>query len=294
MDILNQSGPQFLSTYCFWAVITLLVAVVAKKVCLFNKIQPLNETTIDEYDIAYLSGGDERAFLSGIAMLVRKGVVSIDSIGRALELKVVDIATISRLHPFERAIYDAARTGGTIESLKKDVRRNLNEIENRLTGWHLLPSPERSAMGLIVSSCVLFALPVAIGIPKMIIGLERGKPVFFLVLLIITSLCVSLWLVNRGAHRTRSGDLLVSQLQNDNAALMSTFSCNSNSLATADLTLAYALFGATCMGLMDPFLTARAALRPPVTTSGSGCGGSSGGCGGGSCGGGGCGGCGGG
>lgn len=296
---MNQTGPQFLANYCVLAIIALLAAMATRKLCLFNRIQPLSDADIDEYDIAYLSGGAERAFLSGVALLDRNGLCSIK--GRTLEPRTVDLAVLSRLHPFERRIYDAAKTKVSIQQVFKDLHHDLNAMENKLTRWKLLASPQHVGMTVLASSCVLLSLPVGLGIPKMLIGLERGKPVLFLVLLVGISMLVSLILLNRGMPRTRCGDLLLSQMQTDNAALRTNFESDPSTLSSQDMTLAYALFGAAFLGLADPFMAARAALRPQVNTSscgggssGGGCGSSSGGsCGGGGCGGG-CGGCGGG
>src|SRR5207244_1758807 len=105
-------------------------------------------------------------------------------------------------------------------------------------------------------------------------------------------------------HRTRRGDLVLSRLKHENAALEFAAKRSGRMLSDGDLAMALGLFGMSILAA-GPLANAYRALQPPKPAStswssscssgaacgGAGCGGG-GGCGGG-CGGGGCGGCGG-
>jgi hypothetical protein len=143
-----------------------------------------------------------------------------------------------------------------------------------------------------------------VGITKLAIGVQRDKPVGFLIAILagagLTTL-VFLW----PPFRSRRGDLLLAKLRQEKKELQASVQDHPEEMAGADLSLALGLFGVgvlthtSMLGLRDGLAPQRRAADGGGGSDGGGggCGdGGGGGCGGGGGGGcgGGCGGCGGG
>ena len=133
----------------------------------------------------------------------------------------------------------------------------------------------------------------AFGAMKILVGISRGRPVLFLVILCIASVALAIWVFGRRVERSRLGERALARFRRRGLSLQ-TASRAPGRLESDDLCLAVALFGLSAMAvgdLADLYITV---IPPPAPDSsgwgdggGSGCGG--GGCGGGGCGGGGCG-----
>src|SRR5262249_37307681 len=134
---------------------------------------------------------------------------------------------------------------------------------------------------------------LVLGLMKINVGVSRGRPVGFLVVLCVLTGIVALALLIKRPHRSRRGDRALARLKGENAALRHAPRSLSTRVSADDLALAVALFG-TAVLVGGPLADLRTALMPPPSAGGGDCGsscGGGGGCGGG-CGGGGCGGCG--
>jgi hypothetical protein len=138
-----------------------------------------------------------------------------------------------------------------------------------------------------------------VGAAKVLVGVSRGRPVVFLILILLGLAMVMIRFWQR-PYRTRSGDALLRQLENENTALRTIDLEIEPNVATQQLALAAGLFGIAAITHpgIDPLKSAIGAVpgyaggthSSASSWTGGGCGG--GGCGGGGCGGG-CGGCGG-
>jgi hypothetical protein len=138
------------------------------------------------------------------------------------------------------------------------------------------------------------AMVLGLGVVKVWAGIERGKPVGFLIAVLVVLLVVAVICFLGRPFRSRRGDRLLAKLRQDNAALKCNTTARPDGLLGSDISLALGLFG---VGILTH--ESLAGLRQSMISSGGhggGCGGGGcggGGCGGGGCGGGGCGGCGG-
>src|SRR5579862_9521157 len=75
------SGPQFLDIYRYGMVTMLAVPIVVRQVVLGTRgRQP--SRAIDPYELAYLSGGAERAADVAIAEFTQSGALRVDSMGQ--------------------------------------------------------------------------------------------------------------------------------------------------------------------------------------------------------------------
>ncbi len=241
---------------------------------------------LDQYDTAYLNGGQEQVFLTAIGTLVRLGVVELNSSERKLLLKQSGAAD---LHPVESELCNSIQSdgGATVDKLYTRFHLAAGRVRSKLERLSLVPTEENALAARLWPAVALGMVPGTIGVPRLFLGVGHHRPVLYLVVEVISSFILATIALSRPL-RTSLGDKVLKCLIDSNQALRVNFSTCRSSLSHRDVALAYALFGGVlAMSIVDPFNAAKAAMRPPSSSSG-GCGGScGGGCGGG------CGGCGG-
>lgn len=234
---------------------------------------PVND--LDAYELAYLNGGAVLAANLAVTSLVQKKAIKVSD-GKVQ-------ATGSRpgdLHPVEQSVYLTATSGRKMSEIRPLVTGPLLEVEGKLRSRGLLVDSSQLGPAAWAPSAIGFAVTL-FGFGKILIGLDRQKPIAFLAILVIASFIATLALLFAKRHRSRYGDSVLRGYQVHTPARASNGS---------DLLMTVAAFGMA--GLAGtPLDDLRRQLTP--TNGSSSCGGSGGGDGGG-CGGGGCGGCGGG
>ncbi len=238
----------------------------------------------------------DRLTQATIARLVARGVARVSEDGSSLEptanvpyrMSLPEEAVLTAL-PLNRS--DPA----AFEALKSRVQAAFAPQASKLQeGGYLLLSNQLPGIGCasLLPALLVFML---LGLPRLALGLEKGKPVAFLALTLAAGAVLSILSVAVGLNRlTRRGKHVLERLRAANRELRS----QSESDLGESAGLAVALFGPTILtgSLLAPL--AGWYPRPPAQAgggwdggcAGAGCGG---GCGGGGCGGGGCGGCGG-
>ncbi|MBS2000476.1 MAG: TIGR04222 domain-containing membrane protein [Candidatus Obscuribacterales bacterium] len=284
MNEFDLMGPQFLAMYVpatFGAIFGAIVLRYALKI----KGGEYNEVDLSPYDAAYLSGGDTRVVDAAAAKLLASGVFTSELTERTIKASGI---LPSDADPVERSVFQAVRNHyiSKVRDIYKYVVPISGGIRPKLVDAGLILGDARIAA--IRSLCTLTVLcPVVfLGIPKLLLGLSRGKPIGILMVLILIGLLTALWFFCQSYARTARGDAALSYLQAENRALEYSVKYGSTPTGT-ELAMATGLFGTTIL-LTSPLF---ATMKPLFITqrSGSGCGSSSSGCGS-SCGGGGCGG----
>jgi len=293
MNEFDLMGPQFLAMYVpatFGAIFGAVVLRYALKI----KGGEYTDVDLSAYDAAYLSGGDSRVVDAAAAKLLVSEVFTTELTQRSIKAT----GTLpSDADPVERSVFQAVKNHyiSKVRDIYKYVVPISQGIRPKLVEAGLILGDARTAA--IRSLCTLIVLcPVVfLGIPKLLLGLSRGKPVGLLIAFILIGLGAALWFFCQSCIRTARGDAALSFLQAENRALEYSVRYGSTPTST-ELAMATGLFGTTIL-LTSPLF---ATMKPLFITqaSGSGCGSGSGGsgcgssCGGGGCGGG-CGGCGG-
>lgn len=285
MNEFDLTGPQFLLVYIpatFGAIFGAVVLRYALKI----KGGEYNDVELSAYDAAYLSGGDTRVVDAAAAKLLVSGVFTTELTPGAIK------ATGSLpgdADPVERSVFQAVKNHyiSKVRDIYKYVVPISQGIRPKLVEAGLILGDARTAA--IRSLCTLMVLcPVIfLGLPKLLLGLSRGKPIGLLIVFIAIGLIAALWFFCQSCVRTARGDAALSFLQAENRALEYSVRYGSTPTST-ELAMATGLFGTTIL-LTSPLF---ATMKPLFITqsSGSGCGsGSINGCGS-SCGGGGCGG----
>ncbi|MBL9185058.1 MAG: TIGR04222 domain-containing membrane protein [Verrucomicrobiaceae bacterium] len=256
----------------------------------------------DPYEVAMLGGGERRALDAALASLFARRMIEVQSHGprQPATLHLVPGIIDSRLHAVEQRVLqtlpqDLRGLRKLFAPLAEKLRRNLE------SSGLVLSSGQRSQVQLIVAAPLV--LMMVIGVVKVFIGLERERPVAFLVIALVVSLIVLCVVLSKIARRTPAGEAvwkrmakptIAPRLKEAEPALPETGHLAAMAVALAGT---HALAGAGYEPLYQTVHRPQASSSSGCGSSGcgaSGCGGGGGGDSGGGDGGGGCGGCGGG
>lgn len=271
MNTWGISGPVFLALYGS----ALLVVAAAALWGGHRRVGASDEGTdgLDEYEVAMLNGGERLAAVVALVNLDRQGALELgDRLLRELEASGdLDLAGMSASQleqlgvstdmtvrhsldpgadPVERAVYEAARhaeprsastvvTLATEASAFADLRADLEER------GLLYPAEDADRL----HHRWLWFLPLlAAGVLRATIGLQRGRPVTFLVVLLIVTVAATVFVARRRLVRTRHANRLLTELRREQTELPA----RAMTAGDASLGMALALAGVGALWLSDP------------------------------------------
>jgi uncharacterized protein (TIGR04222 family) len=276
MNEFELVGTQFLPFYMIVMLATTSGALITRA-ALKNVIGQYSDLDMSAYDAAYLTGGDKRVVDAAVAKLLVSEVLTATALPPAIRVTGV---MPGNADPVEHSVFQAI-TLHTISNVR-DIYGHVSPISQRirpkLIEAGLILSAERTAA--IRTICTLLTLtPVVFwGLPKILLGLSRHKPVTFLVILCAIGLGTAVWFFCQQCIRTSRGDDAVEYLKGQNRSLEYSLTHGSPGTGT-EVALALGLFGTAILLTSPLFATMRPVFCTPSNTS-SGFG--SGGCGSGS------------
>ncbi|TWT30966.1 hypothetical protein KOR34_43390 [Posidoniimonas corsicana] len=296
----DLNGPEFLTLYGAALAMTVVVAALLR--WLLRPGEHANSEPLDPYQAACLSDGVDGAVRAATASLLRDGSIRLAPAtgGATKDMRFsVGKGTQPDADELEQRIVAACgeNNGARYGELLERGKPAAEKVQHRLEAWGLLVPSQgvhscRWAPALLMAGLFLF------GCVKVYVGLQRDKPIGFLVALLFLTFFITIWFVSK-PHRTVAGTQMLRALKRERRELRKKKNLKHSpdeALATA---WAVALFGVAPCAYGDLLLLPTACKFPDgPTASGSGSGGcgggdsGGGGCGGGGCGGG-CGGCGG-
>ena len=291
MNPLNLPGPEFLKFYT----VCLTVAggcTFALRSILRPSGSDAPEGQLDVYDIAYLAGGPKRLATAALAALCRLQLIA-QGITPGAVIRSGHQAP--RLHVAEQAAFPSSDT--KILATTVYGQGNIaSQIRERLVEQGLVIGALPAVLVSLASALPL-VLAICLGFAKVLIGLQRHRPVAFLVIMLVIAIVGLVWFLNNPPFRTRAGDRRLNELRDHHNALALNCQRSPAMLRSHEIALAVGIYGEGMMA-HDSMTWLRKAIdyrEPPATVAGesscssASCGSS--GCGGGGCGGG-CGGCG--
>ncbi|MAT71905.1 MAG: hypothetical protein CMJ58_20570 [Planctomycetaceae bacterium] len=283
---LDMRGPPFLALYA-GLVLCAAVAALALRLILRGGDEAAALPELDAYEAAVLAGGERRACQIALAELALAGAIKECDVSERTVMTVKPEPPGA--HPLVQKIYRAIEARGMatpIEAIAAGAPEAAR-IGARLEDAGLVPNAGAAWAARIVPALVA-ASPLALGVMKIFVGLDRHKPVLFLVLMCVATAVLAV-LFMRPVMRTRRGARLLRQLQRDHRPLKD--DRQFYSLDEPQQALAMGLFGLSMLSIA-PGMTAELYqwMFPRNSGGGWSSGGCSAGCGGGGCGGGGCGG----
>ncbi|HIK38587.1 MAG: TIGR04222 domain-containing membrane protein [Geminocystis sp.] len=274
---LELPGHKFL---IFYGILTPVVFFVVDKIrYFFNKPHnnPLGSNPkLDAVEVGYLAGGAERAIETAIASLVEKQVLGVVTTERSLEV----INEPKDIGELEKKIVEMVRENSRIWEIKSKAKSATKSIEEKLLKLGLLADRKKFNQKAFWSSTLPVILVILLGIAKIIVGIQRQKPVGFLVIMVLFFSIIALTLL-QPPFRSGWGEKFLQDVRKRYAT-------------TTYTPLALAIFGYTVLA-SSPLAELYSILAPVTTSSGSGgdggsscgsscgsgCGGGCGGCGGG-------------
>jgi uncharacterized protein (TIGR04222 family) len=304
VDPFNMEGLQFLKFYGMLCVVAILVAIALRR--LLRSDAPVrDDEPLSPYEVACLGGGLPGVMRACLASLIVNQQLKLQPhSARKFPKTKPNLCSFSATTPWsannelEQSMLRIAshENGATSEELLIAARPAAEEIQSELQRRGLVESAESFAAARW-GPVLLLGIVWLAGLAKLLIGINRDKPVLFLLLGLVALLFV-ISMMLRIPLRTRRGDERLRELKDEHRRLqyldISSGYGAFAPVASGDLMLAAGLFGLAALHHPDVNMLEKS-LKPVSSDYASGgCGGGGGGCGGGGCGGGGCGGCGGG
>src|SRR5262245_37859432 len=241
MNPFELTGPWFLVFYPILVVVGVVAGLVARWMLRGPGATPDDapvELTADE--IACLSGGRKLAIDAAIANLVQRSALAMDATQKRLVAGAEVAGVRSGIESAIRAAVTEEPTGITVMAARQAAADAASEVEHQLEEKDLTPLPTQRFV-IRLAPLLIMSIVVICGIYKISIGLDRQKPVTFLVLMTIATGVGSLFFF-KPTMRTRKGDAVLANLRREHAALETTARSSPEQLEPADWTLALCLF----------------------------------------------------
>lgn len=309
--VLDIKGGEFLRFYvgAFGLAFIASLAIMRERRGSNGRSVPhATEATLgDPYEIAFLAGGPRRMMDALLAALHSHGLVQVGIPAKGSATlgarSGADAHDASLLHPLEQQAWQVLPQDAMAEV--RNVRQGLQPLaegmRDALVARGLMLSPVRFTQSIWLA-CLPLLLMIGLGVSKVLIGLDRGRPVFLLILCLLLSVVVLVLRLQWASRRTAAGNRVWRRLRRQKRANPWGERHGPAEPPPSLVAMAVALGGAGVLATPATRPLHDAIHRPGRTGSsgcstggcgGTGCGSSCGGSGG-SCGGGGCGGCGGG
>ncbi len=291
MNPLDMRGPQFLQFFAAVFLGAIVLLIVIRQRIRRTGGESSRVPQLDLYELAYLAGSQVRAIQAALVALASRRAILAGKRGTFTAIDGALRATEPIEATLHRAIVEIPNCN--FPKMLTRCRPELDALDDRLSGAGLLvPRPMRTLIALL-SFGLLFAV-IMLGVAKIFVGIDRNKPVGFLIFACIFCFIVACVMAMNTPRLTIAGKAALDDWKKRHVPPKSPVAAG---IPDTGLLMGVALFGPALLAG-----TALADFQRPITHvfgdsgagggSGSSCGGSS--CGGGGCGGGGCGGCGGG
>lgn len=288
-DVMNLPGPDFLSYFFKFYLFSIFIAGFSRLALATHDrdAAPLDEP-LDPYTLAYLVGGRSRVAATLAGSLLSKGVIA--RIGVSCTATGVSLEDDAPM--IERQAMSQSLLGGSL-FFNSMARKYENDFKEKLARHGLWMSAKQVLKARLTALSIV-AIPVAVGLAKIQVGISRGRPVELLEFFLLFFGLGALFVILGGGKRTHFGGHYVRSLIPQRSIARGAALADPN--ATEDFLFALAMYGSTAaLGL--PYYSDLRAMTLMTSTgagscsSGSSCSGGSSCGGGGGCGGGGCGGC---
>jgi uncharacterized protein (TIGR04222 family) len=161
---------------------------------------------VEPLAIAYLGGGERRAVDTALTELLARGTLVLDPRRKRFSIE----GSLSDLSP-QLASFARLATEG-LHAVSGAAEVHFAPIRKELERRGLILTHERASVIALWAALPLF-LATGLGLAKMMIGIERGKPVGFLVLMTLAVFIAALVVAFRRPLRTRAGDRAFAQLR---------------------------------------------------------------------------------
>jgi uncharacterized protein (TIGR04222 family) len=269
LNPLNWTAAPFLTLYVVVAVVGFLLALALRRSA-GNGPEAPAQAISDPVMLAWLTGGPKRASDTVLVGFLECGVA--EHSGRRGRLSV-DLKRGTLPAGFLR-FAAAAELAHSLTEFRRAIHPALEEVRDSLVQRGLAPSREAIA-DLRRQTWMIFAVPLMLGLLKLVVGVERGRPVGFLLVLLLFTAVAAIILTSNLPFRTRAGRAAAE-------AALRLRARAARAPEEGEMILAFALSGAAVLvgRPYAPLLASSGGDGGGCSGGGSGCGGGGGGCGG--------------
>ena len=237
--LLDLRGPQFLLFYVIAFPVALAIATLVRwwarqPASLTDNVQP---EQLDPYVVAALAGGPKRVALTALARLIHANAVTVKRTGTGARISR-NTPLSPKAHPIEKQLHRNLSHTCSFSEVVRQLRPASVPLDAELVsqGWLVAPAQRPLAHWLPLA---IAASPIVLGLLKISVGLDRGKPVSFLVMLCLASIAIVVGIFARPLRVTRRGQAWLDRSLKDRASLR----YNKSPEDPAILPLAVGLFG---------------------------------------------------
>jgi uncharacterized protein (TIGR04222 family) len=311
LNPLNFNGPTFLSFFTVLLFVGIVVQVLVRTLLLAPLARPSQTgkppQPLSLYELAYLRGQALAVGQVGIIELLNQRLIEPDlQTGRFRAIGIVDRRSANLLPEVPATLLRACQSGAGLKpgAIRKEISFAAERLRDNLEQLGLVHSSV-TRFGTAGTSALVFGSLLVLGMSKLLVGLERDKPVGFLILMLVAALLLAI-LMGCTKHLNSAGQKRLEETRNElgketpmkspnprsDSPLMDPSSVAVMSIAVLGLSATGSTFflDADSRRLLDQ--AQKSAATSGTGCGATGCGGGDGGGGGGGCGGGGCGGCG--
>lgn len=200
LNPLDWTGGQFLTLYIFLAGAAWAAALIMR-----GRIGDRSDDgrALDPLELACLAGGPQRVGDAILAGLLASGAAEVSATGALIEFKEG-----AELPPELKFLKEFEIAGGVSRAeFQRRITPYVDSLQSRLQQYGLAPDAEEGAK-LRALITKLFAAPVVLGVAKVAVGLDRNKPVAFLVILLIITFVVAARLIKPPLQTAAGSDAL--------------------------------------------------------------------------------------
>ncbi len=251
LNPLDMTGRDFLGFYLIVCAIVIAAATIARMV-LRHDNPMVEEARLTPYQTAYLAGGADGALRASVAALVASERLRIvesspDSWFGRPQYRLVCDGPAAEGDPLEDALCNGALSANVYNPRQviEAGRPAAEAIENSLAEQGLVETDESFLLARWVPLLML-AMVWLLGAAKMGVGVSRGKPVAFLVMILIALSVVGVCFWRRPL-RTRPGDRVLGKIKSDHRALRELHLQDETGIGMPELVLAAGLFGVAAL-----------------------------------------------
>lgn len=261
------SGPTFLVVYALLAVVALAVAVTLRRSLRAGRAVSADGLHSRPEDVAYLNGGPDLAVYAALSAMHVDG--SIATAGPSAVGIVRSTGAVSRqASGLQHAIHGAAARPVPRRTLPSGPRvaAALAEIRDRLEREGLVLTDEQRQSYRRPAFLLLAVL--AVGLVRMVAGVSNGRPVGYLLVVLVLVALAALVLTVRVPVRTAAGDVALAAQRNSHQVLSPAMRPSWGAVGAGGAALSVGLFGVGALLAAEPTFADELVAQKTVAAGG--------------------------
>lgn len=203
---LDWSGPEFLKFFAVAGLIATALAILWRRALRENGMRP-NPAGLTPLEVAYLVNGAARALDTAAADLLRQEAVRFDSSQRRF---VVGPEPDNGSGPIA-ALRRLMRNDGRADHVLRLGVSLFGEVRQKLQRLGLLLDHAQARRAALIPACIPASV-LLLGLAKISVGIQRERPIGFLVVLCVVMLVITMTFALRMPKRSLAGDRAVADL----------------------------------------------------------------------------------